>query len=600
MKVFSRIPLGFVDILVSRSVISQPDGLMEFLRLMASSAELIPHGQSFDWNPGLVWLHVISDGLMALAYFVISGTLVYFVRKREDLAFQWIFLCFAFFIGACGATHLLEIWAVWKPAFWLSGSVKALAALASVPTAILLVGLLPKVLAMPNRIQLKRANEALEKKIQDRMQDLAGLEVKLKAEILETKRTEEEVRKLSGELERRVEERTAQLGGANRDLQNEIAERKLTEALLRESEERFRFLVMSVKDYAIYGLDAEGRVAGWNAGSERITGYKASEIIGKPISRFYAPEDAAEGKPEQLLRAAIVQGRVEDEGWRVRKDGSRYWANVVITVLRDDAGRLRGFGKITRDVTERKQAEEVLQKSEAALRERTVQLEASNKELEAFSYSVSHDLRAPLRAIDGFSQALQEDCTDRLNETGLSHLTRIRTATQRMGQLIDGLLTLSRLTRAEVRREEVNLSQEAQSIVDQLSHSDRTRQLEFVLQPDLKAFGDPRLLRVVLDNLLRNAWKFSRKRPSARIEFGVTDRDGPRAFFIRDNGAGFDMVFQGKLFGAFQRLHPVSEFEGTGIGLATVQRIIQRHGGRIWAESAPDQGATFYFTLTAP
>ncbi|MBI2949223.1 MAG: PAS domain S-box protein [Verrucomicrobia bacterium] len=444
---------------------------------------------------------------------------------------------------------------------------------------------------------LAGANDRLEREVRERTQALTRANAALEAEIAERQRVEHEIRQLTIELEQRVRDRTARLEAAKQELENEIAERKLTEALLRESEERFRLLVLGVRDYAIFGLDAEGRVAGWNAGAERIKGYQAGEIIGKAVATFYAPEDLARGRPEQLLKAAIENGRVEDEGWRVRKDGTRFWANVVITALRDDAGQLRGFAKITRDITERKRAEKVLQENEAALRERTAQLEASNKELEAFSYSVSHDLRAPLRAIDGFSQALQEDVMERLDENGKKHLARIRDATQRMGQLIDGLLALSRLSRAEINREAVNLSGLAKVILDDLSRADAGREFEFVVQPGLTAHGDPRLLRVALDNLLGNAWKFTRKKPRTRVEFGMIEQSGQRAFFVRDNGAGFDMTYQSKLFGAFQRLHPKSEFEGTGIGLATVQRIIHRHGGRTWAEGAPDQGATFYFTL---
>ncbi|MBI4661941.1 MAG: PAS domain S-box protein [Verrucomicrobia bacterium] len=416
-------------------------------------------------------------------------------------------------------------------------------------------------------------------------------------DITARKQAEEENRRLNAELEQRVRERTAQLETAYRNLENENAERKLTEALLRESEERFRLLVLSIKDYAIFGLDPEGRVAGWNTGAERIKGYKAGEIIGQPISTFYIREDRERGKPQLMLRAAMEQGRVEDEGWRLRKDGTTFWANVVITALRDEDGQLRGFAEITRDITERKQAEEGLRQSQEALRERTVQLEAANKELEAFSYSVSHDLRAPLRAIDGFSQALQEDCADRLDEPSQKHLGRIREATRRMGQLIDGLLQLSRITRSDIRSEPVNLSELAEGAVEELKQLEPQRQVEFALQPGLVVLGDPRLLRVVLTNLLDNAWKFSRKNPQARVEFGMTEQDGQCVLFVRDNGAGFDMAYSDRLFGAFQRLHPKSEFEGTGIGLATVQRIVHRHGGQIWAEAAPNQGATFYFTL---
>jgi PAS domain S-box-containing protein len=225
------------------------------------------------------------------------------------------------------------------------------------------------------------------------------------------------------------------------------------------------------------------------------------------------------------------------------------------------------------------------------------ELAATNAELESFAYSVSHDLRAPLRAMDGFSLALLEDCSDKLDEQGREHLNRVREAAQRMDQLIDDLLALSRVTRAEMQRETVDLSALAGSIADELKRLDPQRQVELAIAPDLRAKGDRRLVEVVLRNLLGNAWKFTSAKPAARIEFAVEQVNGYRAFFVRDNGAGFDMAYANKLFGPFQRLHSMEEFPGTGIGLATVQRVIHRHGGKVWAEGQVDKGATFYFTL---
>ncbi len=228
---------------------------------------------------------------------------------------------------------------------------------------------------------------------------------------------------------------------------------------------------------------------------------------------------------------------------------------------------------------------------------RTAELDATNQELEAFSYSVSHDLRAPLRGIDGFSQALMNEYSDVLDEQAQHYLERVRTGSERMGQLIDDLLALSQVTRGEMRRENVDLSDLARTIVTGLQERDPQRQVEFVIQDGVVLNGDTRLLRVALENLLGNAWKYTGKHDQARIEFGLTEDDGKRTCFIRDDGSGFDMAYADRLFGAFQRLHDASEFEGSGIGLATVQRIINRHGGRIWAESAVDEGATFFFTL---
>ena len=234
---------------------------------------------------------------------------------------------------------------------------------------------------------------------------------------------------------------------------------------------------------------------------------------------------------------------------------------------------------------------------EERVAERTAELIAVNKELEAFAYSVSHDLRAPLRSIDGFSRALLKDSAGRLTATGQDYLRRVRAASQRMGQLIDDLLNLSRLMQTEMRHGVVDLSALAQAIATELQQHEPERQVEFGIAEGVVANGDARLLRVVLENLMGNAWKFTSKHSSARIEFGVTQIEGAPAYFVRDDGTGFDMACADKLFGAFQRLHDRGEFEGSGIGLATVQRIIHRHGGRTWAEGEVERGATFYFTL---
>jgi PAS domain S-box-containing protein len=247
-----------------------------------------------------------------------------------------------------------------------------------------------------------------------------------------------------------------------------------------------------------------------------------------------------------------------------------------------------------KDITERKRAEEEKGKL-------TEQLQAANKELEAFSYSVSHDLRAPLRGIDGFSQALLEDYEPQLDDQGKDYLRRVRAASQRMAQLIDDMLNLSRVTRSEMQIGTVDLSGLVHTLAAELQTQAPDRQVTLTIQPGVTARGDGRLLRQVMDNLLGNAWKFTSKQPAATIEFGVmaaSSNEGAPAYFLRDNGAGLDMAYAEKLFSAFQRLHAATEFPGTGIGLAIVQRIIHRHGGRVWAESAPGRGATFYFTLS--
>jgi PAS domain S-box-containing protein len=373
----------------------------------------------------------------------------------------------------------------------------------------------------------------------------------------------------------------------------DITEQKKATDALKQSEEMFRLIVSNVKDYAIIVLDPEGHVISWNGGAQRIKGYAAEEIVGKHFSVFYPREDIALGKPIMELKSAREEGRFEDDSWRIRKDGSRFWANVVVTPLRDNAGLLRGFVKITRDVTEKRKAEqEIIQRS--------LELEAANKELETFSYSVSHDLRAPLRGIDGFSQALQEDYQQQLDSTAKDYLQRICTATRRMGELIDDLLNLARVTRAEIYRERIDLSKLAGEVAQEIQSQEPARSVALNIAAGLEAEGDSRLLRVALQNLIGNAWKFTSKREKAQIEFGAQGVNGGEAYFVRDNGAGFEQSYASRLFGAFQRLHTAREFPGTGIGLATVQRIIRRHGGTVWAEGTVNQGATVYFTLGRP
>jgi PAS domain S-box-containing protein len=381
----------------------------------------------------------------------------------------------------------------------------------------------------------------------------------------------------------------------------ENVQRRLV-AQLRASEEMFRNIFESSPD-AIVGVNRDGRIVRVNQQAERMFGYARAELVGAPVEML-VPERCAVAHTRQ--RAGYMQNphmRPMGGGLDLRarrRDGTEFPVDIKLGPVESDSGPL--ILSTIRDISERKQAEEDIHRLNAELEqrvlERTAELQAANRELEAFSYSVSHDLRAPLRTIDGFSQAVLEDYANKLGDQGRDYLNRVRAATQHMGHLIDDLIKLARVARAEIKRETVDLSALAGEVLAALRKSEPGREVECRIEPGLTATGDARLLRVVLDNLLGNAWKFTGRQPRPCIEFGATgSADGAPAFFVRDNGAGFDMTYAGKLFGAFQRLHTLSEFPGTGVGLATVQRIVHRHGGRVWAEGAVGKGATFYFTL---
>lgn len=384
-------------------------------------------------------------------------------------------------------------------------------------------------------------------------------------------------------------------------LMTDITERRETEKALRKSHQLYGELVNSI-DGVVWEMDVATFC--FTFVSERavqILGYPVEQWLDDPAfwQDHVHPDDRAWAL-EYCMGATREMKDHEFEYRFIAAEGNTVWLRdiVIVVVENGQPVKLRG---VMLDITERKMAEEEIRKLNAELeqrvRERTAQLESANKELESFSYSVSHDLRAPLRHIDGFSRVLLEDYREKIDGEGKDYLFRLRNASQRMSQLIDDLLKLSKVTRSELNRQQVNLSRMAQVTVLELKQTQPQRQVSVKIAEDVTANGDARLLRVLMENLLANAWKYTGKQESSIIEFGTAEVAGETTYFIRDNGVGFDMAYADKLFAAFQRLHRSDEFEGTGVGLATVQRIINRHGGRIWAESAVGAGATFYFTL---
>jgi PAS domain S-box-containing protein len=666
-----------------------------------SSGPFMPHGGCYLWTQSLIALHTASDALIVLAYYSIPLTLIYFVLQRKDLKFHWMFVCFAVFILACGTTHLLEIWNIWHANYWLSGLVKAITALASVPTAVLLVKLVPDLLRLPSPAALEK-------------------------EIAERQRAETAVRRLNDDLEQRVRERTEQLAATSKEWENEMARRWQTELALTRSQQLLQ-VISDNSPAVIYVKDLQGRYLLANRRYQELFQVSGQTLVGRTDHELFPRETAdafialdqrvmdanealmaeevmphddgphtylsvkcplrnEEGTPcgvfgistditerkrfEQQLKASleeigcleaaldehaivaitdpqgkithvndkfcaisrysreellgqdhrlinsghhpkefirdlwhtIAQGRVwHGEIKNKAKDGSFYWVDTTIVPFLNPDGKPRQYVAIRADITERKQAEADIRQLNAELEQRvarrTAELEAANRELEAFTYSISHDLRAPLRAVNGFAGIVVEDFGSHLPEAGRHHLERVRKGAQQMGELIDDLLSFSRLSRQSVNRHKVNTAKLVQETLDELAPQRQDRPIEIRVGEFPPCQGDPGLLKQVWINLVSNAIKYTRGRNPAIIEIGCTGNNGAIVYFVRDNGTGFDMQYADKLFGVFQRLHRADEFEGTGVGLAIVQRIVSRHGGRAWAEAAVDRGATFSFTL---
>jgi len=399
-----------------------------------------------------------------------------------------------------------------------------------------------------------------------------------------------------------VSSRVMEIGGKKfyQGIIRDITERKRAEEALRKSEGRLQ-LQINRMPIALILLSCEFRVLSWNPAAERIFGFTQEEALGRHPYDFIVPKEA---EPQtDLIWQRLLEGdtTAHSVNENVTKEGRLVICEWYNTPLKGEDGTIGGVLSMAQDVTEQKQAMEEIRKLNAELEqrvvERTANLEAVNKELEAFSYSVSHDLRAPLRSMDGFSQAVLEDYGGQLDAQGKDYLQRVRAASQHMAQLIDDLLNLSHVTSSQMRRDEIDLTIIAEKIAKEFREKEPGRRVDFVITPGLVVEGDARLLRLMMENLLNNAWKFTGKHPRAKIELGVIRLESERTYFVRDDGAGFDMAYADRLFTPFQRLHGSSEFPGTGIGLATVRRVVHRHGGRVWAEGEVEKGATFYFTL---
>jgi PAS domain S-box-containing protein len=609
------------------------------------------------WNPWIVWLHVISDGLITLSYYWIPLVLIYFIRKNRDIPFNRVFWMFGTFILACGTTHLMEIWNVWHGSYVLAGAVKAVTAAASLLTAAMLIPLVPKVISVPGRMYLQEENRKLEQEI---------------------------VARNSG--------------------------RKLAQALA-ESEEQYRMLLDGIQDYAIFMMDPQGGIVSWNAGAERIKGYKADEIVGRNFSCFFPAGEIERGRPEEILRVTAASGRHEEQGVRVRKDGSHFLASVTFTALRDPVGNLRGFSEISHDLSKRKDSEaryrglleaapdamvvvnvageivllnvqaekqfgysrdelvgqkvkniipegfaeriiadgtrsaaealaqqigtgiellgrrkdgsefpielmlsplesadgilvtaairdiSVRKKSDEHLVKTVGELKRSNDELQQFAYVSSHDLQEPLRMVSSYTQLLAKRYKGRLDSDADEFIGFAVDGCNRMQGLIQDLLAYSRAGANGKALREISGENALKVALTNLRTS--VEQSGAVVTHDsLPAIRtDETLLTQVFQNLVGNAIKY-RRAESPQVHVSATKNGGNEWIFsVRDNGLGIDPQYFDRIFILFQRLHGRDEFEGTGIGLAICKKILERLGGRIWVESQPEKGSTFYFAL---
>ncbi|WP_455208683.1 PAS domain S-box protein [Kaarinaea lacus] len=383
-------------------------------------------------------------------------------------------------------------------------------------------------------------------------------------------------------------------------LQKEITVRQRTEQALAKSKAEFEAMFNSIPD-AVMFADTERRIIMNNPAVHSLFGYSDQELIGNTTEMLYADRADYVDQGRRRYRTGPDSEYGAYEVKYKRKDGSVFWSESLGTQVKNTEGKIIGFIGLFRDITERKKTEEELLKHrehlEELVKERTVALENSNKELESYSYSIAHDLRAPLRSIVGFSQIILEDTGDKLDSVDREHLQRIVKSAAHMAELIDDILKLSRVSRSDMQLTNVNLSDICLEISKTLCASNPDRRVEWSIQPDLTVLGDHHLLYIVMSNLLANSWKFTQKQSQALIEFGCIDDAGEKVFYVRDNGVGFDMKYCGKIFGLFQRLHHTDDYEGTGVGLATVQRIIDRHKGWIRIEGAIGKGATVYFSI---
>ncbi|MEP6750303.1 MAG: PAS domain S-box protein [Bacteroidota bacterium] len=742
--------------------------LTDFFENLFSVSDWPPRWHCGRWSDFHGWLYIISDLLIWTAYFTIPVTIIRFISRKQDMRFTRLYFLFAAFILACGATHFLDALAFWLPMYRFSALMRLVTGILSWITVFYLVKYLPLLFslksqdALESEINLRKMSEEKFKAVLEASPDgiviansngeivlvnkqteqLLGYSreelIDQEADILLPHNTKEKYFQLRssyllnpGAREMGTGVQTWLLTKENKKVPVEISfsplminnellvlaslrditVRRQNEELLEKTRVNFEMLVNGVENYSIFMVDKDGLVTSWNEGAEKIKGYSADEVIGQSIGIFYTDPDRQAGLPGKNLALAKERGVFETEGFRVRKDGSVFLANVVFTKLTDKDGNFAGFAKITKDITQATKDQEKMQflagiteniqdpiittdtkhsitrwneaaehllgwssaeamgkrtgdllkvyypgqsreeiiaildknknwhgeviyhnrdgrplnvlvtvsllsdkegsvtgsvvlirditrrvEAENALKILNEELARANSEMEAFSYSVSHDLRAPLRAISGYTHMLEDAVTVNDAES-VRLMNNIRAYAEKMGKLIDGLLNFSRLGRKELMKINVGFSPLVSRLCADAVSQYPDRIITCTIEPLPVVWADQVTIENVWENLISNAVKYTMQRESAIITIGYVEEDSKYIFHITDNGDGFDMQYAHKLFGVFQRLHSEKQFPGTGVGLALVHRIITKHGGSIWVKAVPGAGATFYFSL---